>query len=183
MDDEYDEIKKAGLAADGHAVTYIWNIKSLARPKQTGHYKSAVRTVDHNQYIHNGRSYQSNYGSGFRILDVSSIPSDPTGNGVKEIGFFDIYPEDDNALGGGTPAFVGSWSSYANFKSGFMYVNTIERGGYVVKYNPRPASAGSAAPATPAALPPQGQSQAEVEEQEEREEDDEDDSERRRIIG
>jgi hypothetical protein len=71
---------------------------------------------------------QSNYGAGLRILDVSSIPSDPTGAGVKEIGFFDIFPEDDASEGEGQIEFQGSWSSYALFKSGFIVINTIERG-------------------------------------------------------
>jgi choice-of-anchor B domain-containing protein len=134
MDDEFDEIKKTGPAKDGNPVSYIWDISDLAHPKNTGYYKSPAKSVDHNQYIHNGKAYQSNYGSGFRILDVSSIPEDPTGNGVKEVGFFDVYPEDDNLPGGGKTAFVGSWSSYAYFKSGYVFVNTIERGGFVVKY-------------------------------------------------
>ncbi|KAF2430063.1 hypothetical protein EJ08DRAFT_634579 [Tothia fuscella] len=135
MDDEYDEVLRRGLAKDGKPVTYIWNIKSLAKPILTGHYKGSVMSVDHNQYIYNGFSYQSNYASGFRVLDVSSIPSDPTGKSVKEVGFFDVYPEDDKSGGGGKTSFVGSWSSYANFKSGFIYVNTIERGGFVVRVN------------------------------------------------
>jgi choice-of-anchor B domain-containing protein len=133
MDDEYDEVLRRGLASDGKPVTYIWNIKSLEKPVQTGYYKGSVVSVDHNQYLYNGFSYQSNYGSGFRVLDVSSIPQDPTGKSVTEVGFFDIYPEDDKAANGGKTGFVGSWSSYANFKSGFIYVNSIERGGFVVK--------------------------------------------------
>jgi hypothetical protein len=75
----------------------------------------------------------ANYGAGLRVLDVSSIPSDPTGAGVCEAGFFDIHPEDDMAEGGGIVAFTGTWSSYAYFKSGFIYINTIERGSFVVK--------------------------------------------------
>jgi choice-of-anchor B domain-containing protein len=138
LDDEYDEVEAEGLAEDGKPVTYIWNIKSLAKPTQTGYYKGNVASIDHNQYIHDGLSFQSNYGAGFRILNVSSIPTDPTGKGVKEIGFFDVYPEDDYEELGGLPRFVGSWSSYALFKSGFVFVNTIERGGYVLKYSPRP---------------------------------------------
>lgn len=137
LDDEYDEVNGEGLAEDGRPVTYIWNIKDLSKPTQTGFYKGPVASVDHNQYIYDGKSFQSNYGSGFHIQDVSSIPQDPTGKSVKEIGFFDIYPEDDNAEAGGRTSFVGSWSSFAQFKSGFMYINTIERGGYVVKYSPR----------------------------------------------
>ena len=133
LDDEYDEVEKAGPAADGRAVTYIWDIKSLEAPKQTGLYKSSLISNDHNQYVKDGFVYQSNYGAGFRVLDISSIPSDPTGKGVKEVGFFDVYPEDDGIEGTTPDAFVGSWSSYALFKSGYIFVNTIERGGYVLK--------------------------------------------------
>jgi choice-of-anchor B domain-containing protein len=139
MDDEYDEVNEEGPAADGHPVTYIWNIASLANPKQTGYYKSPAHSIDHNQYVHNGFAYQSNYGSGFRVLDVRSIPKDPSGDSVKEIGFFDVFPEDDKAEGGGIVEFVGSWSSYALFKSGYIFVNSIERGGFVLKMKNVPA--------------------------------------------
>ena len=133
MDDEYDEYDKVEPAADGYPVTYIWDIRSLEKPLQTGFYKSKAYSVDHNQYVINGFSYQSNYGAGLRVLDVSSIPADPTGKGVKEVAFFDAYPEDDAQPNGGVVDFVGSWSSYAYFKSGFIFINTIERGGFVVK--------------------------------------------------
>ena len=88
LDDEYDEYDKVGPGAAGHPITYIWDISSLRKPKQTGLYKSGAKGVDHNQYVANGFAYQSNYGTGFRVLDVRSIPSDPTGAGVKEVGFF-----------------------------------------------------------------------------------------------
>lgn len=132
LDDELDE-GVAGPAAAGFAVTYIWDIRSLESPKQTGIYTSSVRSIDHNQYVIDGLSYQSNYGAGLRVLDVSSIPSDPTGAGVCEAAFFDIYPEDDGKTGGGSVSFVGTWSSYAYFKSGYIFINTIERGAFVVK--------------------------------------------------
>ncbi|KAL6710360.1 hypothetical protein ACN47E_009306 [Coniothyrium glycines] len=134
LDDEYDEYDKVGPGASGNPITYIWDISSLKAPKQTGLYKSAARGVDHNQYVANGFAYQSNYGTGFRVLDVRSIPSDPTGKGVKEVGFFDIYPEDDNQTGGGSVDFVGTWSSYALFKSGHILVNTMERGAFILKF-------------------------------------------------
>ena len=66
-------------------------------------------------------------------MDVSSIPSDPIGKGVKEISFFNVYPEDDGQGGETADALVGSWSSYALFKSGNIFVNTIKRGTYVLK--------------------------------------------------
>lgn len=136
LDDEYDEYDKAGPAAPGNPITYIWDISDLKKPKQTGLYKSGAKGIDHNQYVSNGFAYQSNYGTGFRVLDVRSIPSDPTGKGVKEVGFFDIYPEDDNQPGGGIVDFVGTWSSYALFKSGYILVNTMERGAFIVKLKP-----------------------------------------------
>lgn len=137
MDDEYDEDELAGPAADGYPVTYIWDIRSLEAPKQTGLYKGSVKSVDHNQYIHDDLIYQSNYGAGLRVYDVSSVPKDPTGDGVCEIAFFDVYPEDDLLPGGGAIEFSGSWSSYAMFPSGFIFINTIERGGYLVKMTKR----------------------------------------------
>lgn len=134
MDDEYDEYDRIGPGSTGNPVTYIWDISDLRRPRQTGLFKNtAAKGVDHNQYVKNGFSYQSNYGTGLRVIDVRSIPTDPTGKGVKEAGFFDIYPEDDNASGGGVVDFVGTWSSYALFKSGFILVNTMERGAFIVK--------------------------------------------------
>lgn len=45
----------------------------------------------------------------------------------------DIYPEDDHLAGGGSVDFVGTWSSYALFKSGHILVNTMERGAFVLK--------------------------------------------------
>lgn len=139
MDDEYDEDEFAGPAADGYPVTYIWDIRSLENPKQTGLFKGTVKGIDHNQYVVGDLLFQSNYGAGVRAWDISSVPTDPTGNSVCEIAYFDIYPEDDAEPGGGAIQFSGSWSSYAYFKSGFIFVNTIERGAYLVKMTRREA--------------------------------------------
>lgn len=142
LDDEVDEIDRVGPASDAFPVTYIWDIRSLEKPLQTGIYKSKVRSIDHNQYVIGNLNYQSHYGAGLRVLDISSIPQDPTGAGVCEAAFFDIYPEDDTAPGGGIVEFVGTWSSYAFFKSGYIFVNTIERGAFTLKLTsetcPRP---------------------------------------------
>ncbi|KAI6780497.1 uncharacterized protein J7T54_000136 [Emericellopsis cladophorae] len=137
MDDELDEIYKSGPAADGHGVTYIWDIKDLEKPKQTGLYKSSVPAVDHNQYIKDGLAHQSSYMAGYRVYDISSIPEDPTGDSVCEIAYLDIYPEDDGAPGGGVADMFGSWSHYAMFESGFVFINTIERGAYLAKMTKR----------------------------------------------
>ena len=49
LDDELDEREKRGPAADGFPVTYIWDIRDLQKPKQTGYYKAPRISVDHNQ--------------------------------------------------------------------------------------------------------------------------------------
>ncbi|KAL8364938.1 hypothetical protein RB595_003973 [Gaeumannomyces hyphopodioides] len=134
LNDERDERFKAGPAADQLPVVYIWDIRDLEHPKQTGIYKYDTPAIDHNLYIKDGIMFQSMYGSGYQFLDVSSIgPADPTGAGICRAAFIDIYPEDDNLPGGGIVEFVGSWSSWGWFPSGFHVVNTIERGVFLVK--------------------------------------------------
>ncbi|KAH8433784.1 uncharacterized protein LDX57_011418 [Aspergillus melleus] len=132
LDDELDEVDGTGEAANGHTTTYIFDVSDLSDPKHTGLYQSPVRSIDHNQYVLDGLSYQSNYGSGLRIVDVSSIAEDPSGKGLKQVGFFDVHPEDDEV--GGEVEFVGSWSVYPYFKSGYILLNSIERGIYSLKY-------------------------------------------------
>lgn len=134
LDDELDEQKKAGPASNQHTTTYIVDVSNLEKPLFTGTYQSPAVAIDHNQYIVNGLSYQANYGSGLRIIDVRSLKTDPTGRGIREVGFFDCYPEDDSV--GGKADFTGTWSVYPYFKSGHILLNSIERGVFVLKYSP-----------------------------------------------
>jgi choice-of-anchor B domain-containing protein len=132
LDDELDEQNRRGPAANQHTTTYIVDIADLTKPMFTGTYQSPAIAIDHNQYVLNGLSYQANYGSGLRIINVTSLSTDPTGKGIKEVGFFDCHPDDDSV--GGSAAFVGSWSVYPYFKSGYLLLNSIERGIYLLKY-------------------------------------------------
>ncbi|KAF2260017.1 hypothetical protein CC78DRAFT_502275 [Lojkania enalia] len=142
LDDELDEgeldpdrTDPDSPAIDGFPVTYIFDITNLEKPVNTGYYKSKVRSVDHNQFVIDGLAYQSNYQAGLRVLDVSSIPWRPDGKGVEEIAYFDVYPGDDDLEGGGQAVWdAGTWSHYT-FPSGFIVVNTIDRGAFVVKMN------------------------------------------------
>jgi len=133
MNDEQDELGQRGWAVDGKTTTYIWDISDLSRPVLTGHYKSPVVAIDHNLYIINGLVYESNYRSGLRIVNASSVAEDPTGAGFFEAAFFDVYPEDDAV--GGEAKGGGAWSTYPYFESGYLLVNTMDRGLFVVKYN------------------------------------------------
>ncbi|KNG45109.1 hypothetical protein DDE82_003134 [Stemphylium lycopersici] len=140
MDDELDEgqidpnrTAVNSPARDGFAVTYVWDIQNLEAPVVTGYYKTTTRSVDHNQYVYDGLDYQSNYQAGLRILDVSSIPKFPDASKVKEIAYFDVYPPDDFKPGGGDALWDGgTWSAYT-FDSGYVVINTIDRGVFVVK--------------------------------------------------
>ncbi|KAG6106314.1 hypothetical protein E4U31_000880 [Claviceps sp. LM219 group G6] len=126
MDDEQDEItRKNNGESDLKTRTYIWDISSLSKPVNTGVYKSPVEAIDHNLYIKNHTAYMSNYGSGLRVVDASSIPSDPTGAGMRELAFFDCWPGDDEAP---EIEFYGAWSAYIWFKSGTIIMNCIEGG-------------------------------------------------------
>ncbi|KAK4466234.1 hypothetical protein QBC42DRAFT_193319 [Cladorrhinum samala] len=133
LDDELDEKNKVGPAADGRTTTYIWNVADLEKPINTGLYKSPAKSIDHNQYVIDGLTYQANYASGLRIVDVSSVKIDPTGGKFKEVGFFDCHPEDDDV--GGVTEFLGTWSTYPYFRSGYILLNSIERGIFVLKYD------------------------------------------------
>lgn len=132
LDDELDEQSRNGLAADGHTTTYIVDVQDLTYPVFRGVYKSPVKSIDHNQYTLNGLSYQSNYGSGLRIVDVSSVGQDDSGALFREVGFFDVYPEDDAV--GGEVAFNGAWSVYPYLKSGYLLLSSMERGVFSLKY-------------------------------------------------
>ncbi|CAK1356717.1 unnamed protein product [Cercospora beticola] len=131
LNDELDEQNGVGPGASGRPVTHIIDFSDLRNPKATGtFFATDHKAIDHNLYIVDGLTYQSNYGSGIWVHDTRSISRDPTGNSVTTHAFFDIYPEDDAV--GGRVAFVGTWSHFL-FPSGFVLVNTIERGAFVVK--------------------------------------------------
>lgn len=133
LDDELDEQEKTGPAEDQHTTTYIVDVQDLKNPVFRGVYKSPQRSIDHNQYIIEGLSYQANYGSGLRIVNVTSINEDDSGALFEEAAFFDIHPEDDEV--GGEATFNGAWSVYPYFESGHIVVSSIERGIYSLKHN------------------------------------------------
>ncbi|KAJ1327074.1 choice-of-anchor B family protein [Microdochium nivale] len=132
LDDELDEQQGSGPAADQRTTTYIVDIQDLAFPVFRGVYKSPQVAIDHNQYIIDGVSYQANYGSGLRMVNVSSINQDDSGAGFREIGFFDVHPADDAQ--GGVATFNGAWSVFPYFSSGNIMVSSIERGLFSLRY-------------------------------------------------
>jgi choice-of-anchor B domain-containing protein len=143
LDDELDELYQAGPPAGelgglvNHTTTYIFDVHDLHAPVNTGYYQSPAKSIDHNQYTLRGLTYQANYGSGLRVVDVSGLSLDPTGGNMEQTAFFDCHPEDD---ADGAIEFLGTWSVYPYFKSGHILLNSIERGLFVLEYKGREAA-------------------------------------------
>lgn len=138
VDDELDEQQF------GHPTrTYVWDVRHLAQPVLLGHFESTSPAIDHNQYVKGDYSYQANYRSGLRILQL--IDLDATPPAIVQAGFFDVYPANDAAN------FNGAWSVYPYFPSGVVVVSGIEQGLFVLQPNlcSAPAPPGGLA-ATPA---------------------------------
>ena len=72
-------------------------------------------------------AYESNYCAGLRVLDVTDMKEGK----VTEVGYFDTDPSCNE------PGFRGAWSSYPYFESETIIVSSIERGLFVLKYNPQ----------------------------------------------
>lgn len=126
LDDELDEEKNSGNTPNGRTATYVWDVSNLQKPVQKGIYNSPVPSIDHNQYVVNGLSYQANYASGLRVVDTTGVRTGGAA-ALKEFAYFDVRPEDN------VVDFFGSWTAYPFFKSGHILINSIERGAFVVK--------------------------------------------------
>ena len=129
VDDELDEVDF------GHATyTYVWDVSDLNAPVLVGHHTSTSTSIDHNQYIKGNFVFQANYRSGLRILRIDDLSQ----AAMTQIGYFDVYPADDNAQ------FNGSWSNYPYFASGNIVVSGIEQGLFIL--HPTNLCATTAAP-------------------------------------
>eukprot|EP00602_Paraphysomonas_sp_CaronLab_P008015 CAMPEP_0185036618 /NCGR_PEP_ID=MMETSP1103-20130426/29818_1 /TAXON_ID=36769 /ORGANISM="Paraphysomonas bandaiensis, Strain Caron Lab Isolate" /LENGTH=453 /DNA_ID=CAMNT_0027574213 /DNA_START=143 /DNA_END=1504 /DNA_ORIENTATION=- len=119
-DDEVDELKTID---DGRTHTYVWDMKNITEPKLVNTYRSSETSIDHNQYIHQGYSWQANYCAGLRVLNVSSLSEDTS---LDEVAYFDVAPECN------TTSFLGAWTAYPKFDSGTIAVNTIDKGLFIL---------------------------------------------------
>ncbi len=112
MNDEGDEPQ--GLV-DGTR-TLVWDVRDLDEPVLVTEFIQETTTTDHNLYIKDNLMYQSNYGSGLRIIDITDRAN------PVEVGFL------VTAQGGG-----GSWSNYPYFKSGAIAVTDMGNGLFMVR--------------------------------------------------
>ena len=104
--------------------TLIWDVQDLEEPVLIGEHFSESTAIDHNQYVSGNLLFQANYSAGLRMLSLSDVADAE----LTEIGFFDVYPEDD------APIFTnGSWSTYPYFKSGCVVVTSRLDGIFIVR--------------------------------------------------
>ncbi len=121
VDDEADELQGTVTRTR----TLIWDIEDLDDPVLAKEHLGVTTSSDHNLYIRGNLMYQSNYGSGLRILDISD-PVHPV-----EVGFFDSVPATDE------PGYQGSWSNYPFFESGVIAFTSRAEGLLMVRFRGR----------------------------------------------
>ena len=121
VNDELDEVQGLGESAKATR-TLVFDLSDLDDPVLSKQFLGTTKASDHNLYVKGNRMYQSNYKAGLRIIDVSD-PVNP-----REVGFFDVAPDDDNG-----PGFSGTWNNYPFFRNGAILVSSIENGIYMVR--------------------------------------------------
>ncbi|WP_035777131.1 choice-of-anchor B family protein [Arthrobacter sp. H5] len=117
--DELDE-QRRGI----NTTTRVWDVQDLENPAVIGNHDNGTTSIDHNIYTKGDRAFASNYTSGLRIFDTANV-ADGT---LSEVGFFDVYPENDNATFEG-----GTWSNYPYYTQNVVAVASIERGLFLLK--------------------------------------------------
>lgn len=118
FNDELDE-RNHGIPT----TTHILDVSSLTDPVLHASHVHDSPNIDHNLYVKGSLVYEANYRAGLRILDLKRIDAGT----LREVGYFDIYPANDDA------EFNGAWSVYPFFDSGTVIVSGIEQGLFVLK--------------------------------------------------
>lgn len=104
--------------------TLVWDVSDLDDPVLLAEYFATTTETDHNLYVLGNFMYQSNYGAGLRIIDIS----DP--ENLVEVGYFDTAPESIGCC--------GSWSNYPYFESGVIAVTGGNAGVFFVRKHEAP---------------------------------------------
>ncbi len=116
--DETDE-----LGVGFNTRTIVFDFEDLDNPQFNFSYFGTTPAIDHNGYVNGDKYYMANYRAGLRVLDISDIAND----NIIEHGYFDSYPNNNNA------SFSGAWNVYPFFASGNIVISDINRGFLLVK--------------------------------------------------
>lgn len=116
-----DELDESGFGFNTR--TLVFDFTDLDNPSLKMTYTGPTAAIDHNGYVKGNTYYLANYTAGIRTIDISSITSEV----MTEIGYFDTYPQHNNA------AFNGVWNVYPYLSSRNIVISDIERGLFIVK--------------------------------------------------
>jgi len=113
--------------------TRVWDVRDLTDLQLVQVFENDTTSIDHNIYTQGRYAYASNYSSGLRVYDTRDVAA----GGLREVGYFDMYPEDDD------PHFDGgTWSNYPYFRQkGVVAVSSMDRGLFILQ--PRVGRAGN----------------------------------------
>ena len=123
VNDELDEVAFGNDQLPYGTRTHIFNIEDMDNVVYMGFFENDNLAIDHNLYIQDQFVYESNYRSGLRILDAVKV-SDAI---LKEVGYFDLFPQNDNAQ------FSGTWSNYPYLPSGLNIATSMYEGFFILK--------------------------------------------------
>tara|TARA_B100000900_G_scaffold214708_2_gene181872 strand:- start:5964 stop:7259 length:1296 start_codon:yes stop_codon:yes gene_type:complete len=118
-----DELDERNIGTNTR--TLVFDLSDLDSPSLSFEYIGTNTSIDHNGYIVGDSYYLASYRAGIREINISNIEN----QSIVEIGYFDTYPENDNA------AFDGVWNVYPFFSSGYIVISDIQKGLFIVKKN------------------------------------------------
>ena len=105
--------------------TRIFDLSDLDNPVLVAEVDHDTTSIGHNAYTEGRYLYASNYTAGLRIYDISNAGAGE----LTEVGFFDMYPENDDATFEG-----GTWSNYPYFaQKKIVGVSSMERGLFILQ--------------------------------------------------
>ena len=105
-----DELDEQNIGTNTR--TLIFDLNDLDNPSLSFEYIGTNTSIDHNGYIVGDSYYLASYRAGIREIDISNIEN----QSMAEIGYFDTYPENDNA------AFDGVWNVYPFFSLSLIHI-------------------------------------------------------------
>jgi len=112
-----DEQDESNVPEITNTRTLVWDVQDLDEPELVNEYIATTTETDHNLYVKGNLMYQSNYGAGLRILDISN-PTEPV-----EVAYFDTSPVGSGGI---------SWSNYPFYASGTVAIVDTEGGLFLV---------------------------------------------------
>ncbi len=120
FNDEGDE------GAGSNTLTHVANVEDLDNPAYVGAFDHGTTSIDHNNYMHDGLIWQSNYTTGLRVLEPGNLDNLE----LETIAFVDTFPSHDNAV------FLGTWGNYPYLPSGNIVISGGSEGLFIVRLAP-----------------------------------------------